>query len=176
MMKYLLASSLFSLLFFACTTTGKIGSTPGYEVINDPETKILKGNLNRGLLEKDTSFAWFTNNMQYGSVDPDALKAFTEKAGQFTVLVFGGTWCHDTQNLLPKFYRLLDKSGIPEKNVTLIGVDREKTAPGALHEKWQITNVPTFIILKKGKEMGRVVEYGKTGNIEKELGEIVAGL
>jgi len=36
--------------------------------------------------------------------------------------------------------------------------------------------VPTFIIVKNGREVGRVVEYGKTGNIEKELGEIVMTL
>jgi hypothetical protein len=36
--------------------------------------------------------------------------------------------------------------------------------------------VPTFIILQNGKEMGRVVEYGKTGNVEKELADIVAKL
>ncbi len=145
-------------------------------VIKDPETKILKGTISRAILEADTSFAWFKNNMQYGSVDPDAQIAFTQKAGQFSMLVFSGTWCHDSQNLLPKLYRLLDKSGIPDNIVTLIGVDRNKVALNNLQAKWAITNIPTFIILKGDKEVGRVVEYGKTGNIEKELGEIVSGM
>jgi hypothetical protein len=29
-------------------------------------------------------------------------------------------------------------------------------------------------VLKQGKEIGRVVEYGKTGMFDRELGEIVA--
>jgi len=35
--------------------------------------------------------------------------------------------------------------------------------------------VPTIIVLKDGKEIGRVVEYGKTGMFDKELGEIISG-
>ncbi|HAI83817.1 MAG TPA: glycerophosphodiester phosphodiesterase, partial [Chitinophagaceae bacterium] len=43
--------------------------------------------------------------------------------------------------------------------------------------RWNIINVPTFIVLdNNGKEVGRVVEYGKYGVIDKELGEIVSRL
>jgi hypothetical protein len=37
----------------------------------------------------------------------------------------------------------------------------------------QATNVPTVIVMQQGKELGRVVEYGKTGQWDKELAEIV---
>jgi len=175
-MKYFFVSAIIVLSLAACSSSKQVGGRTHYEVIKDSETKILKGTLNRSLIENDTSFHWFKDNMRYGSVDEYALTAFKQKAGQFSILVFGGTWCHDTQNLLPKFYRLVDKSSFPENKITLIGVDRAKTALNDLHTKWNITNVPTFIILKNGKEVGRVVEYGKTGNIEKELGEIVMTL
>ena len=85
-----------------------------------------------------------------------------------------GTWCEDSKNLLPVFYRLVDKSDYPDSRITLVGVDRAKTAPKNLHTKYKITNVPTFIVIRNGKEIGRVVEYGKTGSIDKELGGIVA--
>lgn len=91
-------------------------------------------------------------------------------------MFFGGTWCHDTQNLWPIFYRLIDKSGYPEKNITLIAVDRKKKTLYKLSKKYRITNVPTFIVLAKGKEVGRVVEYGKYSAIDKEIGEIVSTL
>ena len=32
----------------------------------------------------------------------------------------------------------------------------------------------TFIVMKGGKEVGRVIEYGKNGRWDKEIGEIVA--
>ncbi len=89
------------------------------------------------------------------------------------MVVFGGTWCHDSQNLLPVFYRLIDKSGFPDSKITLIGLDRDKTAPDNLTKTYNVTNVPTFIVMHNGKEIGRVVEYGEEGAIDKELGDIV---
>ncbi len=139
----------------------------------DDRAKIFKGIINRSLIENDTSFAWFKENMKWGQVDEAAVAAFKQKGDQFKMIVFGGTWCEDTQNVLPKFYRLVDKSNFPEKNIVLIGVDRKKQTINDLSKKFNITNVPTIIVLRKGKEIGRVVEYGKSGSIEKDLMEIV---
>jgi thiol-disulfide isomerase/thioredoxin len=159
-----------------CSISKKAASK-GYQTIPDSETKILVGHIPRSILETDTAFAWFKNNMRFGSADAAAVQAFTARANQFSVVVYAGTWCHDSQNLLPVFYRLLDKSGYPLDKVKLIGVDRTKKAPDGSHERWNIINVPTFIILdNNGKEVGRVVEYGKYGVIDKELGEIVSRL
>jgi hypothetical protein len=36
-----------------------------------------------------------------------------------------------------------------------------------------ITNVPTIIVMKNGKEVGRVIEYGTIGKWDKELSDIV---
>jgi thioredoxin-like negative regulator of GroEL len=43
-----------------------------------------------------------------------------------------------------------------------------------LSEAFGITNVPTIIVMKNGKEVGRVVEYGHTGLFDKDLAEILA--
>lgn len=136
----------------------------------------MKGYINRSTLESDSTFKWFKENMKLGQVDANAVAAFSKNKYKFTMIVFGGTWCHDTQNLLPQFYRLVEKSGYPEKNITLLAVDRKKQTVDDLHVKYAITNVPTFIVLKDGKEVARVVEYGKYGTADKELGEIVAKL
>lgn len=155
-----------------CSSSHKT-SKINYEVVPDANAKILKGIISRSLIENDTSFAWFKENMKWGQADSAAVTAFRQNAHQFKMIVFGGTWCHDTQNLLPVFYRLIDKSGYPEKNITLIGVDRKKQTINNLSKIYNITNVPTFIVLKDGKEVARVVEYGKYNAIDKELGEIV---
>jgi thiol-disulfide isomerase/thioredoxin len=158
----------------ACGTAKQ--SKVNYETLPDSEAKILKGTINRDIIQNDTTYRWFNENMKYGTADPAAVEAFKNNADKFSMVVFGGTWCHDTQNLLPVFYRLVDKSGYPESKITLIGVDREKTALDNLHKKYNVTNVPTFIVISNGKEIGRVVEYGKYGQVDKELGEIVASL
>ena len=144
-----------------------------YTVIPDDRAKVLKGIINRSILESDTSFKWFKENMKWGQADTSALAAFRQHAHDFTMVVFGGTWCEDTQNLWPVFFRLVDHSNYPEKNITLIAVDRKKQTIRNLSQQFKITNVPTFIVLQNGKEIGRVTEYGKINAIDKELGEIV---
>ena len=55
----------------------------------------------------------------------------------------------------------------------MLGVDRKKNTIDSLNIKYKITNVPTFIVIHKGKEVGRVVEYGTKGDVNKELADIV---
>jgi Thioredoxin. len=160
------------LIFTACHTTRHY-ATPHYKTVPDAKTKVLKGIINRQVLETDTAFKWFKENMKWGFADSGAVAAFKQYGSRFTVIVFGGTWCSDTKNLLPVFYRLVDKSGYDEKNITLVAVDRNKQTTHGLNKKYHITNVPTFIVLQNGKEAGRVIEYGKYNAIDKELGEIV---
>lgn len=167
----------------ACNTQKQaltaIATTPKfepYETLMDGGAKVLKGLLNRQIIEGDTTYKWFKQNYALGAADASAVDAFTKNGSKFQMVVFGGTWCEDTQNLLPAFYRLVDKSGYKESSITLIGVNRQKQTLDNLSNAFHITNVPTFIVMKDGKEVGRVVEYGKTGQMDKELGEIVSGL
>lgn len=167
-------------LFNACTPSllTKLGTT-NYETSRDDghegNAKILKGIINRQLLESDTAFKWFNDNYKYAQPDANAVAAFNNNKEKFSMVVFGGTWCHDTQNILPIFFKLIDKSSFPQNKIYLIGVDRAKTTSYNLHKKYKVTNVPTFIVLDiNGVEIGRVVEYGKSGTPDKELGEIVS--
>jgi hypothetical protein len=70
---------------------------------------------------------------------------------------------------------LSDASGLSPDRITLIGVDHNKKTIQHLSEAFNVTNVPTFIVMKNGKEIGRVVEYGTTGMFDRELGQIIAG-
>ena len=161
----------FLVFLFSCSTTHKINYTT---TLNGHE-KILQGVINRSIIESDISFPWFTNNYKYAQPAIAAIESFKNKKNNFSLMVFGGTWCEDTQNLLPLFYKLLDASEYPTKKITLVGVNRAKqSGEDSLSTKYKITNVPTFIVLNKnGEEVGRVVEYGKYNAIDKELGENV---
>ncbi len=175
-MRYKAITILFIVFSFCKTGSCQTTLLHYYEISTDAKTgfKVLKGLLIRADIETDTSFKWFKENMKLGEADAGAVAAFQKNGSKFQMVVFGGTWCDDTQNLLPVFYRLIDKSGYPDTSITLIGVDRAKTTLCNLHNAFHITDVPTFIVMKDGKEVGRVVEYGKYGQIDKELGEIVS--
>ena len=145
-----------------------------YEVSTDGPNKLLKGLITRDMLENDTAFRWFHQNQAGYTPNSETVAVMKAKRPQLQFMVFGGTWCEDTQALLPKFYLLMDAASIGSDQVSVIMVDKHKKAIGHLPEDMHLTNTPTFIILKGGKEVGRVIEYGKNGQWERELGEIVS--
>jgi hypothetical protein len=165
---FLIASVLYagSLLF----------SQTQFEVLPDKDGgKVLKGIISRDILEKDTAFKWFIDGQKGFTPQEAAVTGLKQHADSIELLVYMGTWCEDSHFVIPRFFSLLDKSGFPRNKVTLIGVDRDKKTLSHLSEALGVTNVPTIIVMKKGKEMGRVIEYGPDGLFDKELGLILTG-
>lgn len=136
-------------------------------------TKIVKGFLTKKDLVTDSAFSWFAQNQQGYVPEQNALQAFRTNKDSINIIAFGGTWCGDTKHILPQFFVLTDAAGLSPDRITLIGVDRSKKTIQHLTEAFNVTRVPTFIVMKNGVEIGRVVEYGKYGMFDKELGEIL---
>lgn len=160
-------------ILFLFITVQNIQAQPAEVTTDSRGEKIIKGFFEKSLLITDPAFSWYAANQKNFVPDTAAVKAFSENKESIHILAFGGTWCDDTKTLLPKFFALTDAAGFPDNKITLIGVDRSKKTVHHLAEAFQVVNVPTFIVLKNGKEIGRVVEYGRYGMIDKELGEII---
>jgi thiol-disulfide isomerase/thioredoxin len=144
------------------------------QVLRDTDgSKILRGIIFRETLAADSSYSWYAPSAQDYTPYKKAVESLAEHRDSLQLIVFMGTWCHDSQYVIPKFYRLMDASHIQAKQISLFGVDRDKKTLGPLADALNVVNVPTIIVMKDGKEMGRVVEYGKYGMFDKELGEIV---
>jgi thiol-disulfide isomerase/thioredoxin len=145
-----------------------------YEVLVErPNEKSLKGIISREALLNDTSFHWYAENQKGYTPNAAALEGLKKNKDSIQLLIFMGTWCEDSQNIIPKFFALTDAAGFSQDQVSLIGVDRKKITLSHLAEALNIKNVPTIIVMKNGKEMGRVVEFGKYGLFDMELGEII---
>jgi len=138
--------------------------------------KIVKGFMSKKDISSDTAFAWYAQNLNGFTPNADAVKRYAANKDSVNFIVFGGTWCGDTQSLLPKFFSTTYAAGIADNHITLIGVDRDKKTLYNLTEAFAVTNVPTFIVMKNGKEIGRVVEYGRTGSPDKEVAEIISNV
>jgi thiol-disulfide isomerase/thioredoxin len=169
-MKFL-ATLLFCSLFAA-----NAKSQAQYEILKDekhPEQHILRGIINKYVVQNDTSYKWYSSSA--GSYKPDTatLTAFEKAKDKVQFVVFGGTWCEDTQFILPKFFKLQEMSGIKDNAITFFGVNRAKKSLSSIADAFGIINVPTIIVMKNGKEIDRVVEYGKTGKWDKELAAIL---
>ncbi|MES2430439.1 MAG: thioredoxin family protein [Bacteroidota bacterium] len=148
-----------------------------YEISKDPknpEVTIYRGTINKYLLQNTPEFnKWYVMNQQGYTPDSSLLNTFERNKAKLQFVIFAGTWCDDTQYILPKFFKLQELAGVPDSVITLFGADRKKRALGHIAEAFNINAVPTIIIMKEGKEIGRVAEYGKTGKWDKELADII---
>ncbi|HMO31587.1 MAG TPA: thioredoxin family protein [Lacibacter sp.] len=164
-----------TLLFFLVVLLEPVSAQTPYEESKDANGRtILKGILSRDALEQEPSFTWMKNDISWYKPNADCLRLLPELQDSIHLLVFAGTWCEDSHNVLPQLFKLLDQAKFPKEKISLLGVDRKKLTLGFLSESLGITNVPTILVMKNGKEVGRVVEYGKYGIYDKELAEILA--
>jgi len=145
------------------------------QVISHNGDPILLGEVNSAGLEAAPYGDWFQPAYQAYQVDKTAL-ANTKLEG-VELLVFVGTWCEDSQRELPHFYKILDHLGFPKKRLRVIALDnhpdRRKTSPDGAEKGWNIEYVPTFILLKNGQELGRIVETPMV-SLEKDMVGILA--
>lgn len=74
------------------------------------------------------------------------------------IMVFAGNWCSDTQKWLPRMASLQKEIQIPQHIFEFYLLDLNKESEQKLEKAWNITHVPTFIIVKQGVELGRIVE------------------
>lgn len=162
-----------SVLFMFTLSAGFAQSQ--YEVLKDyvDGGKILKGVISRDILVSDSSFKWYSQNLKPYPAGKETATTFAKQKDSIQLVIFFGTWCEDSHVILPKLFPFFDAAGFSDDRITLIGVDRNKKTISHLTDAFNIINVPTVIVMKEGKEIDRVVEYGRYGMVEKELAEIV---
>lgn len=89
------------------------------------------------------------------------------------VVVVLGTWCSDSKKHVPHFLKIADLAGIPASRIKFYGVDRTKKSNDGVTDRYRIERVPTFIFLKQGAEIGRIVEAPRT-SVEEDMLAILA--
>ncbi len=162
---------VFILALFSCSVS--LAQNQYQVLVERPNEKSLKGIISREVLLGDTSFHWYAENLKAYTPNAWALEGLSKNKDSIQLLVFMGTWCEDSHFIIPKFFALTDAAGFSPDHITLVGVDRQKQTLSHLAEALNVKNVPTIIVLKNGKEAGRVIEFGKYGLFDKELGEII---
>lgn len=115
----------------------------------------------------------FEERVSTEQVPPEFIEMIRQVHDDVDFLVFLGFWCSDSHREVPRFLKIADESGIPARRITIIALDRKKTSPDGLERQYGIERVPTFVALKKGKEIGRIVESPRT-TLEGDLLTILA--
>jgi len=145
-----------------------------YVVSKDDQTgaTIFKGPINFDDLSSDPSFTWYAKGMSTYTPDSDAVHYLRKELPAFTVVILMGTWCDDSQLLIPRLSKVLDLCGFPKNKTILYGVDRAKETGGMESRIYEVKKVPTIILYKGNREVGRIVESVKR-NIESDLAQMI---
>lgn len=145
-----------------------------YQVTKDlHNNKMLTGFITDSILKSDSAFNWFGRTQNIYAPKEAVVKSFAANKDSVNLVIFMGTWCEDSHFVIPRFYKILDSAGFDKSRITLVAVDKSKKDKHNLSNAFHITNVPTIIVFKKGKEAGRVVEYGSTGRYDEEVSAIL---
>jgi len=122
----------------------------------------------RNNLDDAKIYPWFKTGYDAYKPDGFSMNLLTMRKDHISIIIFGGSWCDDTKNLLPEFYKVAENAGISPDQITLIGVDRNKDSRDGRSKQYNIEKVPTFILMYDGKEIGRIVESVQK-NIETDI-------
>ncbi len=135
---------------------------------------IFKGQFGFDELETEPSFAWWSSGVKQYHPDTAIIKKLSAALPAFEIVVVMGTWCEDSQNLVPKLYKTLLEANYPLENLKLYGVDRSKQTKYIEGKLYKIERVPTIILYKNHVETGRIVESVKA-SIEADLLRLAEG-
>ena len=127
-------------------------------ITENPELKYLCGTIEREVLQTGDFGELFFEEYNNYTPEQNVLNKLKKKLFSYTITIVLGTWCHDSQQQVPRMYKILDKMDYNTSLVQLIGVDKEKTGCDTDISNLNIERVPTFIFYKDDKETGRIIE------------------
>jgi len=130
------------------------------EVVLEEKSTIpdyLFGKYQRTDLQQGEFSRFFFN--EYTSYYPkkEITDLLRNKIYSYSITIILGTWCGDSKEQVPKFFKILDELDYNTNYIEIICVDRKKTA-GIDISKLNVERVPTFIFFIEGIEKGRITE------------------
>lgn len=133
----------------------------------------LTGWVEKSIFLTDPGHAGFRARYDTVQVDENLAGMIGSLSAGVEVIVFYGSWCGDSRVQVPLFMRIAEKAGIPDGRIRYYSLDRSKASPDGLTDRYGIEMVPTFVFLRGGKEIGRVVESPRT-TLEGDIVSILA--
>jgi len=142
------------------------------------QNTVITGETSKEELMNNSNFEWFDANYKAFETQPELIKKIKRllRKNKYTIEVYFGTWCSDSQREVPQLFKILDESGFDYKRFKLIAVPESKEVPDVSEEESRtlnIINVPTIIVYEDGKEVNRYVEFA-VESLEQDLLKILS--
>lgn len=158
MYKALIALVILLIVFPLATSAQEKIYNVETESVSEYVDKILNGPITKEGLQKMPYKVWFNTNYKTYIVDTDALKNIKRRQLKgLKILVFMGTWCHDSNREIPRLMRVCEELGIADQ-LELYGVDVNKTSQAGREKDYNVRKTPTIILMRDGVEIARILE------------------
>ncbi|MDG5489931.1 thioredoxin family protein [Psychroserpens sp. SPM9] len=137
--------------------------TLNLEINNENDQPFLLGKIDKSGLTSEHYNSWFSKNYEDYDVDQTTIEALKPILKDYQITLFMGTWCGDSKQEVPRFYKILEACNFPEDQLTVIALSSKpymyKQSPNHEEAGLNIHRVPTFIFYKNRKEVNRIVEH-----------------
>lgn len=144
--------------------------------VQEDGTPMLLGKINKEVLSENSYSEWFLTNYEAYQPNKEKVSEIQKLLPEYTITAFFGTWCGDSKEGLPIFYKILEEADFPLERLTVVAVasdaDDYKQSPGGEEEGFNIHRVPTFVFYKNGKEINRIVEH-PVNTFEEDILQII---
>jgi thiol-disulfide isomerase/thioredoxin len=164
-------------VFFILLTMATVHLAAAQSYVREKDSKsgkpCLRGKVTFQEIEDESVNKWLYANANAYEPNDGAIRQLRSIHSPYRFVVFMGTWCSDTHELLPKFYKVLNQADIDLHAVEMYGVNRDKKSLELEHVVYKIERVPTIIVLHQNREVGRITE-SVSRSIEDDLVQIMA--
>ena len=110
-------------------------------------------------MENSTHNSWFVENYNAHPLNEALVSQIDSMFHDIEVTIYMGTWCEDSQREVPGFFKIIDALETNAQIQPIVGLNEDKVSHNGSAEKAGVTNVPTFVFSKNGKEINRIVEF-----------------
>jgi tetratricopeptide (TPR) repeat protein len=180
MKQYLLKKFIsIGLLLVILSFFGNAQSSSDTRIKDKNGNEMLWGVCTAEALRQAPYNAWFEKNYTAYHVDSSLDNRLRKGLQKKHYTIFFGTWCGDSQREVPRMLKILAHYGVQPQQIKLVAVsnhpDTYKQSPGREEKNLYIHRVPTLLVTKGKKELGRIIE-SPVESLEKDLVKIIDGL
>lgn len=144
----------------------------GFFALNSCSNKEIVGKFTWEDWKKEA--AWNDYEAESYKLNNEDIAKLSEYLTKYKVsfVLVSGAWCHDSEEEMPRILKVLNSAKMNEEAIEIYGVGRQKDAKDGIRQKYEIEKVPTLIIYKNGKEIGRILEH-PDNSWERDLWQII---
>lgn len=134
--------------------------------------KQVTGKIEMKQLMSDSAFRWFYTGVNKYQVNEAMVNYIKTNKDKIQLVALVNTAEPSSQELIAKLYKITILSSVPEESVHLYGVDNSGNSGVAVADGYKVKKVPSILVMRDGKEEGRVSGAPKA-TLEQDIAQII---